>query len=90
MSNKSSKQKSETDWARVAAMTDADIDLSDVPEISAERIRAGKLRLPGGRVMLRSVIPGDLDSWLDSTGEPRDEVVARALREYRERHPRSA
>ena len=36
MNNKSMLSKSETDWARIDAMTDAAIDLSDCPEVTSE------------------------------------------------------
>jgi hypothetical protein len=90
MNNEHSSEKSETDWARVAAMTDDDIDFSDLPPITEDQIRQGKLVLPGGRVVLRSTISREMDSWLDSTGEPREDIVARALDEYRQRHAQSA
>ena len=32
----------QTDWARLAAMTDEDIDLSDIPEITAEQFARAK------------------------------------------------
>jgi hypothetical protein len=48
MNNKSIVSKSETDWARLDAMTDADIDLSDCPEVTSEMF--------AGAVVRRSVI----------------------------------
>ena len=43
---------SKTDWPRVKAMRDADIDLSDVPEITAEKAAHGVVRV-AGRVVPR-------------------------------------
>jgi hypothetical protein len=40
MNNKSIEIESETDWTRLDAMTDADIDLSDCPEVTPETIEA--------------------------------------------------
>ena len=48
MNNKSILNKSETDWARLDAMTDADIDLSDCPEVTPDMF--------AGAVVRRSVI----------------------------------
>lgn len=41
---------SKTDWQRVQAMQDADIDLSDVPEITAEMAAHGIVRVAGKEV----------------------------------------
>ena len=38
---------SKTDWPRVKAMRDADIDLSDIPEITAEKAAHGVVRVAG-------------------------------------------
>ena len=36
MNDEDTLQESQTDWARLDAMTDEDIDLSDIPEITEE------------------------------------------------------
>jgi len=41
---------SKTDWSRIKAMRDADIDLSDVPEITAEMVSHGVMRVAGKEV----------------------------------------
>ena len=38
---------SKTDWPRVKAMRDADIDLSDIPEVTAEKAAHGVVRVAG-------------------------------------------
>lgn len=38
---------SKTDWPRIKAMRDADIDLSDIPEITAEMAAHGVVRVAG-------------------------------------------
>jgi hypothetical protein len=44
MNNKSILNKSETDWVRLDAMTDADIDLSDCPEVTSEMFAGAVVR----------------------------------------------
>ena len=39
-----SASKSETDWARLDAVTDADIDLSDCPEVTPEMFAGAVVR----------------------------------------------
>lgn len=38
---------SKTDWPRIKAMRDADIDLSDLPEITTEKAAHGVVRVAG-------------------------------------------
>ena len=38
---------SKTDWLRLKAMRDADVDLSDIPEVSAEMMGHGVTRIAG-------------------------------------------
>jgi len=41
---------SKTDWRRIKAMRDADVDLSDLPEITAEMAAHGVVRVAGKEV----------------------------------------
>ena len=53
MNNVSSPTTSETDWARIDAMQDEDIDFSDLPEITEPtetQIARSKLRFGGVEV----------------------------------------
>ena len=52
--SKTSKRRtpSKTDWPRVKAMRDADIDLSDIPEIGADAAGRGVVRV-GGKIVPR-------------------------------------
>lgn len=46
--SKTSRRKvSKTDWPRIKAMRDADIDLSDIPEVTAEMMGHGVTRVAG-------------------------------------------
>ncbi|QTA88702.1 Toxin-antitoxin system, antitoxin component, BrnA-like [Desulfonema magnum] len=38
---------SDTDWQRVDAMRDEDIDLSDIPEVTEEQMAEARLRVGG-------------------------------------------
>jgi hypothetical protein len=46
MSKRDTGKPSRTDWARVDAMTDEDIDYSDIPASSDEELRRARLRIP--------------------------------------------
>jgi uncharacterized DUF497 family protein/predicted DNA binding CopG/RHH family protein len=47
VSEVSSSNISQTDWARIAAMQDEDIDLSEVPEVTDEQMARAVLRVGG-------------------------------------------
>ena len=47
MSEASSSDISQTDWARLAARQDEDIDLSEVPEVTDEQMTRAVLRVGG-------------------------------------------
>jgi uncharacterized protein (DUF4415 family) len=51
-SKASKRPVSKTDWPRLKAMRDADVDLSDVPEVTAEMMGHGVTRV-AGRVVPR-------------------------------------
>ena len=47
MSKKSTTQASRTDWDALENMSDDDIDLSDIPEVTAEQMAQATLRVGG-------------------------------------------
>jgi uncharacterized protein (DUF4415 family) len=92
--------KSETDWARLDAMTDADIDLSDCPEVTSEMFAGAVVRRSVGNRSrsVRSVIEGDSNyrfrkrtlrerdvlEWFQAQGDRADLQMALALKIYAE------
>lgn len=59
MSKKLVSKNSHTDWARLDAMRDEDIDLSDIPEVTEEQMARAKLRV-GGKPVPRGQVRVDL------------------------------
>ncbi|NJK54034.1 MAG: BrnA antitoxin family protein [Leptolyngbyaceae cyanobacterium SU_3_3] len=53
MNNSFSSKTSQTDWDRIEAMTDEDIDLSDIPEVTEAQMSRAVLRV-GGKSVERS------------------------------------
>ena len=47
MSKKHTFRDSDTDWKRINAMRDEDIDLSDIPEVTEEQMASAVLRVSG-------------------------------------------
>ena len=55
MSKKSTSQASQTDWEALEKMDDEDIDLSEIPEVTAEQIAQATLRV-GGQPVARGKV----------------------------------
>jgi len=55
MSKKSTLPASQTDWEALEKMTDEDIDLSEIPEVTADQIAQATLRV-GGKPVSRGKV----------------------------------
>lgn len=92
MSNVPTSRKSQTDWRRVDALRDEDVDLSDSPAISAEKIARGKLRRglkPIPKKKLTLLLDSEVVGWFREQGEGYQERINAILREYKEAHQRA-
>ena len=84
---------SATNWARIDAMTDDDIDLSDSPEITPEMfaqavVRRG-LSAPPRKVQLTMRIDSDVVIWFREQGQGYQTRINALLRAYMEAHTKS-
>lgn len=90
MSNEPVSSNSQTDWQRLDAMSDEDIDLSDCPEITPELFAKAIVRrgLPAAKnkaqVTLR--IDSDVLEWFKSQGRGYQTQINTLLRLYMEAH----
>ena len=90
MKKKTTSNKSQTDWARVDALVDQDIDLSDSPEITPEMfaravVRSGLKPLPRkSQVSLR--LDSDVLAWFKAQGRGYQTRINTLLRAYMEAH----
>ena len=65
MSSRSTSSSSHTDWDRLRSMTDEEVDLSEIPEITAQDLRGAVLRLggkpvPEGKSFVGMLLDSDL------------------------------
>ena len=85
MNNKSISSKSKTDWARLDAMTDADIDLSDCPEVTPSMFAGAVVRKPqNDRASVTLTIDRDVLEWFKAQGDRAALQMALALKIYAE------
>lgn len=76
---------SKTDWERIDAMCDEDIDTSDIPPLSAEFWAKAKLRSPKQITASVQVDP-ETFAWFQSQGENASQQMSVALKIYAEAH----
>ena len=73
----------ETDWARIDAMTDEDIDFSDIPLITEEMYAKSFPRYPSP-VEITLCIDPKTAAWFKTQGDTAEKQMAAALRIYAE------
>ena len=90
MNKPSTSNTSMTDWERLDAMADEDIDLSDAPEISpemfAKAVIARGLKPAPGKVQVTLRIDSDVLAWFREQGPGYQTRINRLLRAYVEAH----
>ncbi len=74
---------SRTNWAKIDAMTDNDIDVSDTPALTEEFFLKAKLRMPATPIS-KVTVPIDSETldWFRSKGEKSEQHMAAALKIY--------
>ena len=90
MNNESISKKSLTDWERLDAQQDRDIDLSDAPEITPEMfakavVRRG-LKPPPSKQQITIRLDEDVLRWFRAQGEGYQTRINSLLRAYMEAH----
>lgn len=94
-----SETVSRTDWARVDALTDEDIDTSDTPPLSEALLAKAQWLMPGEslpRPAKNATVKVELDldpqtlAWFQSQGQDYERRMLAALRLYAEAHQAAA
>lgn len=92
MKKRSTTPQSETDWKRIDAMTDEDIDLSEIPEVTPEMFARAVLRrnfvpIPRKK-QLTLRIDSDVVDWYKDQGPGYQTRINALLRAYMNEHQR--
>ena len=77
MSNNSTSRVSQTDWEYVDTLRDEDIDLSDIPEVTAEQMERAQLRvggqpIPKGKVRVSMLLDAAIVAYFKGQAGERD------------------
>ncbi|KJH71727.1 hypothetical protein [Aliterella atlantica] len=81
---------SRTDWARIDAMTDDEIDTSDIPPLTDEFFAKAKLRMPSSLATVAIHVDPETLAWFQLQGEQAEQHMAAALRIYAEAQKNAA
>lgn len=78
---------SQTDWDRVDAFTDEDIDTSDIPPLDDDFFAHAELRLPEPKQAVTIRLDRDVVEWFKSQGKGYQTRMNAVLRTYMKTHP---
>lgn len=82
---------SRTDWTRIDAMSDDEIDTSDIWPLTDEFFSKAKLRMPSSPLATVAIrVDSETLSWFQSKGEEAEQHMAAALRIYAEAQKNAA
>jgi uncharacterized protein (DUF4415 family) len=77
------KQSSKTDWDRIDAMTDDDIDYSDSPEMTEEFFKLAFIRKPHHKKPVSLRLDDDIISFFKKTNKKYQTKINDVLRAYK-------
>jgi uncharacterized protein (DUF4415 family) len=86
MSRKNLKKPSETDWDRIDAMRDEDLDTSDIPELDDSFFANAVIRLPEPKASVTLRLDREVLDWFKSQGKGYQTRINAVLKGYKEAH----
>ncbi len=87
MSERDTSKHSQTDWQKLEAMTDEEIDYSDIPPLDDDFFARATLRLPQQpQVVVTMQVDPDVFAWFDAQADGWERRIRAALRIYVEAH----
>jgi uncharacterized protein (DUF4415 family) len=84
MSDKPMNKHSETDWDRIGAMTDDEIDTSDLPALTDTFFKRARIRMSKHPLTIQ--VDSDVLDWFTAQGDDYERRINAALRIYAEAH----
>ena len=88
--SKNVTKRSRTNWKRVDATKDREIDYSEIPELDEEFFSRAAIRWPPEKKQLTVRIDADVISWLKAQGKGYQTRLNRILRVAMESHTKSS
>ena len=75
-----------TEGLKVEAITDEEIDTSDIPPLEEAFFANAKLRVPKGKVSVVISVDADIIEWFKTQGDEYQKLINAARRLYAEAH----
>ena len=86
MNAKSTKKHSKTDLNKVRALSDADIDTSDIPALDTDFFKSAKLLMPAKKSSITVRLDSDVLEWFRKQGKGYQTRINAVLRTYMKAH----
>ncbi|MEK7807464.1 MAG: BrnA antitoxin family protein [Chloroflexota bacterium] len=86
MNKNDSKNTSKTIWEKVDALTDDQIDTSDIPPLTDKFFTRAKWRKPAKPVTVTVHLDPEVLAWFKAQGDQYEQKINAALRIYAEAH----
>ena len=86
MNAKPSKKQSKTNWDRVKAQSDSDIDTSEIPALDPDFFKTANLRMPSNKASITVRLDSDVLEWFRNQGKGYQTRINAVLRTYMEGH----
>ncbi len=86
MSVRNLKKQSETDWARIDALTDEEIDTSDIPPLDDDFFARAEWRMPEKNRAVTLSVNSEVLKWFEGQGADFQQRINAALKIYAEAH----
>ena len=86
MKKRTAKKRSRTNWARIDALRDKDIDFSDTPERGKTFFKRAVLRLPEPKTAVTIRLDQQVLKWFKANGPGYQTRINALLRAYMEAH----
>jgi uncharacterized protein (DUF4415 family) len=83
MSENNMNDTSLTDWERVDALTDEDIDTTDIPPLNADFFANAQLRMPKPKQTITIRLDADVLDWFKLQGKGYQTRINAVLRMYK-------
>jgi len=80
--NRNATEKAYSDWERVDAMTDEEIDTSEIPPLDEAFFAAAQLRLPKAKPAITIRLDPDVLDWFKAQGRGYQTRINSVLRMY--------
>jgi len=85
MKEKNLQKSSRSDWARVDALKDEDIDFSDIPELGEAFFQNANIRLPERKVPVCIRLDREVVDWFKARGKKYQSRINAVLKAFIER-----